>query len=531
MPVPYTPVADIPRLVADARAAYDAGFTKPLAWRRQQLRAIHDFLVKEEKAINEALFKDLHRPEAETMIYDIGMARNAAVHTLEYLDDWVAPERVSGESVAYAMDRLEVRRFPLGVVLIIGTWNYPINLTLIPLITAVAAGNAAVLKLSEVSVNTAELLVRLLPKYVDNSAIKVVYGAVPESTALLEQRFNLIFYTGNAVVARVIMKAAVKHLTPVVLELGGKSPVIVDKDANIPNAVKRIMWAKSMNSGQTCVAPDYVYVHKSVAAQFYAEIPKVAKILYGNDPAKSELYTRIVSDRHFNRLVSTLDAELKVPGVEVVYGGNRDAKERLIEPTVLRGVTQDAKKHPVMKEELFGPIMPVIEYDDVDEVIAAIRAKGEPSLALYPFSSNLKFIEKVVNGVDAGNVIANDLIMSLAVENLPFGGVGESGMGSYHGKHGFDTFSHKRSVMVRPAGLEILNDARYPANGYNRRGFWYKVVEILLFRPMPTDTSIAFSTFWRRNISPLFSPAPILIGLALGFYASIRARAAGLISH
>ncbi|KAL2920169.1 hypothetical protein HK105_200235 [Polyrhizophydium stewartii] len=522
----YTPVADIPRLVADARATYETGVTKSLAWRRTQLRALFNMLEKEEEVITEALFRDLRKSRAEGVIFEVGQIRNAVIHALEHLDDWATPEPAPAGNVIYVLDRLEVRRFPLGVVLIIGTWNYPIMLSLGPLVAAIAAGNAAVLKLSEVSAHTAEALLHLLPKYVDNSAIKVVYGAVPESTALLEQRFNLIFYTGNAVVARVIMKAAVKHLTPVVLELGGKSPVIVDKDANIPNAVKRIMWGKTVNAGQTCVAPDYVYVHKSVAAQFYAEIPKAMKALHGDNIAKTHTFPRIVSDRHFNRLVSMLDAELVVPGVEVVYGGHHNATDRFFEPTVLRGVTQDAKKHPVMKEELFGPIMPVIEYDDVDEVIAAIRAKGEPSLALYPFSSNPKFIEKVVNGVDAGNVIANDLLVTVGMENVPFGGVGESGMGSYHGKHGFDTFSHKRTVMIRSSGLEFMNDLRYPLMSYDREGFGYKVVSTVVFEKLPSEAWLAIHSFLKRYIAPLFFKGSLLlglvIGLAIGFGVRLR---------
>ncbi|KAI8926455.1 Aldehyde/histidinol dehydrogenase [Entophlyctis helioformis] len=504
----FTPLPEIPALVADAHKAFASGFTKDIAWRKAQLKALYEFTVKEETAIASALYKDLRKPYEDAMFFEIALVRNAIVEAVEHLDAWVEPQVVSSGSLAFALNRSEIRYHPYGVALIIGTWNYPVNLTLIPLVAAIAAGNAAVLKFSEVSPHTAATLFNLMPKYLDTRAIKYVYGAVPESTLLLEQKFNIIFYTGNSAVARVVMAAASKHLTPVVLELGGKSPVIVDKDIDVYTAAKRVLWGKTINAGQvcflTCVAPDYVYVHKDVAEAFYKAIPLAIADLIG-DPATSNVYTRIVNRNHFDRLKRIIDAQLQVPGSRLIAGGQTDADDLFIAPTVIAGI--------------FGPVLPIIEYTDLDAVIKTIQSKGEPPLALYPFSRSSAVIEKIAGSVDAGNVMANDLIISLAIESLPFGGVGESGMGSYHGKHGFEAFSHKRATLLTPAGLEFVNMVRYQQPMYDRAGFAYKAVDALLFRKMPSGASLAVASVARKFgklFGWLYAPGVLAAGVLLG---------------
>ncbi|KAH6559828.1 hypothetical protein BASA62_000305 [Batrachochytrium salamandrivorans] len=489
----HTPLSDIDTMVADAHSCFYSGITKTPEWREQQLRALFRFTECEEDALTAALYADLHKSPAESLIFEIGLVRNAIVDALEHMHDWMAPHAVSGCSLAFTLDRCEYRHHPLGVVLIIGTWNYPVYLSLVPLISAIAAGNAVVLKFSEVAPNTARTLLSLLPNYLDPKAIKLVCGSVPQSTRLLELHFNLIFYTGNSAVARVIMQAAARHLTPVVLELGGKSPVIVDKDTHLRAAVKRIMWAKTINAGQTCVAPDYVYIHKSIASEFYDAVPIAIKELLGDDPATSKVYPRIINQHHFDRLNKMLTAQCAIAGTDVIYGGQVDATDLYISPTVLRLSSADAVVHPAMRSEIFGPILPVIEYDDVDSVIQTIRDTSEAPLALYPFSSSSLFLEKVISGVQSGSVIANDLLISLAVERLPFGGVGESGMGTYHGKHGFEAFTTKRTVMIRPSGFEIVNDIRYQQICYDRKSTAYGILWWLLMKPLPSRLMLRVS--------------------------------------
>eukprot|EP00842_Homolaphlyctis_polyrhiza_P000812 jgi/Hompol1/1731/HPOL_005700-RA len=410
---------------------------------------------------------DLGRHARETDFTEIMQVKNSIVIALEEIDDWVQPESVSSGLLTLALDRTEVRAYPRGLVLIIGTWNFPLVLTIRPLISSIAAGNVSVVKISELCPHFATVLLKHLPSFMDTSALKLVYGAVPESTLLLEQRYDMIFYTGNSAVGRIVLAAGVKHLTPVVLELGGKCPVIVDKDANIRSAAKRILWGKTINCGQICVAPDHIFVHRSVAQALYAEIPRAVAELLGENPETSDVYPRIVNQRHFDRIAKLLDRQLEVPGVELVYGGQRNRDKLFIGPTVFKGVTTDAKKHPLMESEIFGPLLPIIEYDDIEDVIQAINSRKEAPLALYPFSRNQAFIDHVFDNISSGSGVANDVVAQLAVESLPFGGVGESGMGCYHGKFGFDTFSHKRSILIHPSGFEaILNEPRYQLPGY-----------------------------------------------------------------
>jgi aldehyde dehydrogenase (NAD+) len=332
---------------------------------------------------------------------------------------------------------------PLGTVCIIAPWNYPVQLLLAPLVPAIAAGNSAVLKPSEVTPTVAEALADLVPRYLDERLVGVVTGGVEETTALLEERFDHIFYTGNGNVARIVMAAAARHLTPVTLELGGKSPAIVAADADVRVAARRIAWGKFVNAGQTCVAPDYVLVDEAVEDELVAGLVTAIGDFYGEDPARSPDFARIVSDRHVERLAGLLDAG----GYDsTVVGGDVDRGDRYVAPTVLTGVKPDAA---VMGEEIFGPILPVIGVDGVEEAIRFVERRDKP-LALYAFSSDDRTLERIVEHTSAGGVALNHVLLHLAVPELPFGGVGPSGTGAYHGRAGFDTFSHRKSVLRKP---------------------------------------------------------------------------------
>jgi aldehyde dehydrogenase (NAD+) len=334
----------------------------------------------------------------------------------------------------------------LGVVLIISPWNYPLQLLLVPLVGAIAAGNCAVLKPSEITPAMSDLFARRLPNYVDRESIQVVEGGVAETTALLAERFDHIFYTGNGTVGRIVMEAAAKHLTPVTLELGGKSPCIVDQHTDLDVAAKRIIWGKFFNAGQTCVAPDYVLVQQAIEDALLARMKQTLVEFFGDDPSKSPDYGRIVNERHHQRLMKLL------PGSgEVVAGGVGDEEKRYIAPTILRNVPADA---PVMADEIFGPILPVLKYAGIDEAIARVNARPKP-LALYLFTNDEEVQKRVLERTSSGGVTVNHTLLHLTVPALPFGGVGASGLGAYHGKFSFETFSHRKSVLIKPTWLDL----------------------------------------------------------------------------
>jgi aldehyde dehydrogenase (NAD+) len=509
-----TPLEDIPKMVHQVRKTFETGKTKPLSYRKEQLYKLHEFFEKEAEGIIDACYKDLRKPPAETHFAEISSVKAEIVSALLHIDEWSEPE-IAEKPLAFILDRCETRRVPLGVVLIIGTWNYPVNLTLAPLVGAITGGNCAIIKFNEVSAHTSDFLARTLPKYIDPTAYKFVNGEIPETTALLEEKFDLIFYTGNSMVARIIHKAATKHLTPTVLELGGKSPMIVDEDVHVKHAAKRIAWGKTLNNGSTCVAPDYVLVHKRVAKLFVEEYKNAVIELIGADAQKSNRYGRISSDRHWDRLDKMLKDQLKVPGTELAFGGQRDRSDRFFAPTVLTGVGKDPESNPIMKDEIFGPILPIIEVDSVDEAIDYVNSRPNP-LSYNPFSNNIKTIEKVFDKIDGGNAIANDAIVSLIVDDIPFGGTGESGHGNYHGKHGFDTFTRKRATMIRPLWHDIANLPRYQNISYDRKswGFW-----ALIFASEPSLPSpgyLALRNSFRKIQPYLFFI--IYIGLVIGAY-------------
>ena len=446
-------------LVAGLRAAHATGITRPTAFRKDQLRRAVRMFEENEQAFTAALHADLGKPEIESYASEIALCVTELKVMLKSLDRWAAPESVS-LPMASRPGKAWVQREPKGVVLVIAPWNYPLQLSLLPLATALAAGNSVVLKPSELAPATSRAIARIVPRYLDGRTVRVVEGGVPETTALLEQRWDHIFYTGNATVGRIVMRAAAEHLTPVTLELGGKSPAIVASDARLKVAARRIVWGKFFNAGQTCVAPDHVLVHRDAHAELVRHMVEAVGEFYGDDPERSPDLARIVNERHFRRLSSLLDAG----GFErIAVGGRLDPATRYIAPTILDGVRLDAA---LMREEIFGPLLPVVAVDDLEAALRVVNA-GEKPLALYLFTEDDATVERVVGETSAGGMCINHTILHLSVPNLPFGGVGESGMGSYHGKWGFDELSHRKSVLKRPTSLD-------PPVAYPPFGPWKK---------------------------------------------------------
>ena len=427
-------------LVGRLRAHFQTGATQPLSWRLSQLEALEHFLMEREQDIFAALHADLGKPATEAFTSEIGITLSELRLARKKLAAWMKPERVRTSWVAMP-GRSYVYREPLGVALIIGAWNYPVHLVVLPLVGAIAAGNCVVLKPSEVAPNVSALLAKWLPRYLDRKAIRVVEGGVPETTALLGEKWDHIFYTGSGTVGSIVMQAAAKHLTPVTLELGGKSPCIVDESANLNLAAKRIVYGKFFNAGQTCVAPDYVLVHDHVHDALINRLVSTIREFYGDDPKQSPDYARIVNERHHARLTGLLRE------ADVVTGGQFDVSDRYIAPTILKNVNED---DPVMQEEIFGPILPVISVSSIESAVGYVGRRAKP-LALYVFARDEGVQDRVIAGTSAGGTTLNHIWIHLGVLQLPFGGVGESGMGAYHGRRSFETFSHQRAVLKKPS--------------------------------------------------------------------------------
>lgn len=437
------------RPVAIARAAFDAGRTRDPVWRSAQLAGLIRLIDEHEEDIAGALARDLGKPRAEALTAEAWLVRAEARETARAFHRWARPRRVR-TPLSLFPGEARVAPEPRGVALIMGAWNYPFLLTLSPLIGAIGAGCAAVVKPSEQAPATADLLAELLPRYLDPEAVQVVQGDADGAARLLEQRFDLILYTGGARVGRLVMAAAARHLTPVILELGGKSPALVHHSADLAEAARRIAWGKSLNAGQTCTAPDYVLVPRDRTDAFLAAYRGALARFHGDDAATSPDYGRILNRRHFDRLSAYLGDG------RVVIGGRTDPARLFIEPTVLVDVPVDA---PVMQEEIFGPILPLIPYNGWDEALAMVRARDKP-LAAYAFGRDRDAIDRAERDLSAGAFCGNDVILQQTVPDLPFGGVGASGMGAYHGRAGFDAFSHAKAVLRRPVRFD--SGLRFP---------------------------------------------------------------------
>ena len=435
---------EIKRIVEAQRKFFRSGKTLDVKFRKENLRALKRAMEKWEKPLADALWQDLHKSYEEAYLTELSIVLGEIRNHISHLSKWAAPKRACTPLKMFP-SRSKVVQEPLGCSLIMAPWNYPVQLLLNPLVGAISAGCTAVLKPSPYVPHVSKVLEEMISETFAPEYIAVVQGNREVNTALLEERYDIIFFTGSPDLGRRVMRAASEHLTPVVLELGGKSPCIVDRDANIAMAARRIAWGKSLNAGQTCIAPDYLLVHAEVKERLIEAIKKEFEHLLGKNPQEAKHFVRIVSDKAFDRLTGYLkDGNVRI-------GGTCDRKERYIHPTVLDGVKEDS---PIMQEEIFGPLFPLLTFNTTDEAIEFVNKREKP-LALYYFGENGGNIRRVLRHTSSGGACINDTIMHIANENLPFGGVGNSGMSSYHGRESFRVFSHQRAVVTTPTWLDL----------------------------------------------------------------------------
>lgn len=439
--------ASVADMLQAQRAFFATGQTKSYDYRLTQLKLLKEAILERQDAIVQAAKEDLGRPEFEGY-FEIGVLAELS-YVIKHLKGWMKPQKV-GLPLAQLPGSAWVQPEPLGNVLIIGPWNYPFQLVISPLIGAIAAGNCAIIKPSEIAPATSKVVAELVDATFSPDYVAVKEGGVEVAQALLAEKFDHIFFTGGTHIGQIVMEAAAKHLTPVTLELGGKSPCIVDSNIKLDVAAKRIVWGKFLNAGQTCVAPDYLLVKEEIKPAFVDALKQVIQETYGDDPASSPDLSRLVSDRQFDRVAGLLAGE------DVVIGGEHDRETRFIAPTVLENVSWDA---PIMAEEIFGPVLPVLSYERIEDAIARINSRPKP-LALYLFTQDKSVQDQVLSATSSGGVCINDVVLHLTIWGMPFGGVGNSGIGAYHGKTSFDTFSHRKSVLKKPFWLDI--DWRYP---------------------------------------------------------------------
>ena len=446
-------------IAEDLNSAITRTGTPTLERRKQLLTKLKAVIQKREPAITKALKDDLGKSAFESYITEVGLIVEEISHTLKHLDSWGKPKRVSTPITMFPGSS-HIHPEPYGVVLIISPWNYPFQLCLSPLIGALSAGNRVILKPSEFAVETSKIIKAITDEVFKEDEVVTVVGGLAETKVLLAQKFDYIFFTGSTNVGRIIMKAAAENLTPVTLELGGKSPCLIDESANIDLSAKRCAWGKFLNAGQTCVAPDYVLVPKSMQDEFITCMAKHLESFYGKDSRASSDYPRIINENHFDRLSKLLSTG------KVAAGGKTSREDRFIEPTILRDVSWDDK---LMEEEIFGPLLPIVPYENLDDAIKKVRSLPKP-LALYVFGQNSQRTSKIIEQIPFGGGCINDTVMHLVNPNLPFGGVGPSGQGSYHGKKSFETFTHFKSVFEQLTLVDI--PIRYPP--YKGKLSWLK---------------------------------------------------------
>ncbi|WP_260853453.1 aldehyde dehydrogenase family protein [Kocuria palustris] len=464
-----TAARGIDRAVERAQDAFRAPVD--LDTRLDRLDRLERALQRHREPLQAALAQDLGKSATEAEVTEIGVSLTELRHVRRNVGRWMAPRSV-GSAAVLAPSTAWVEPQPLGTALIIAPWNYPVQLVFSPLVGALAAGCTAVVKPSEVTPHVAQALADALQELSD--CVSVVLGAIPETTRLLQHRFDHIFFTGNSTVGRVVMRAAAEHLTPVTLELGGKSPVWIDDTVDLPAAARRLAWAKLVNAGQTCVAPDYVMGPSAVLAQLEQLLPEAVRSFYGTDPQRSESYGRIVTPRHLSRLTELLE---RIPAEDIVAGGRHDADDRYLEPTIIRS----ASDGPAMEEEIFGPILPLVAVEDHREA-ARFVADGEKPLALYVFSEREEVREGFRGMTSSGGMTFEAPMVHLIHPQLPFGGVGDSGTGSYHGQASFETFSHLRSVLDKPLSPETLQVTFPPYTGVRARA-----AQALMAAPTPGE--------------------------------------------
>lgn len=447
--------------VRNQHTYFKTNITRDSSFRVEQLKKLKSILKQHEDDLLEALNKDFRKPELESYGTEIGFLYSEIDHILRHINKWVKPERVWGSFINFP-SRNYIYRQPYGVALVIGAWNYPLLLSLSPALGAMAAGNCTIIKPSEISEHTSALLADMINSNFDEGYLKVIEGAADTTQALLDEPLDYIFFTGSTRVGRIIMEKAAKQLTPLTLELGGKSPAIVHSDADVTAAARRIAWGKFMNAGQTCVAPDYVYVHNNLKQSLMNKMGEEITDFYGSKPKESSDYARIINRKHFHRLKEYLD------NGTIVTGGQTDEKELFIAPTILEDVGWEDE---VMQEEIFGPVLPVMSYENLNETLAVIRDKPTP-LSLYVFTADQDVADKIIHELPFGGGCINDTIAHLGNHNLPFGGLGQSGFGNYHGKNSFEIFSHQKSIMNKPTWLD--NPMRYAP--YSGKLKWLKKI-------------------------------------------------------
>lgn len=435
---------EIKELINKQRKFYSSNISKDLKFRIQNLKLLRSIIIKYEKEIQETLRLDLGKSETEAYMTEIGMVLDEIKYNIKHLAKWAKKKYVSTPLSQFPARSYRIPE-PRGLVLIISPWNYPFLLSIQPLIGAIAAGNCVIIKPSEYSVNTSKLLKKILTEIYSEAYVTVVLGEKEVAQELLKEKFDYIFYTGSTKIGKIVMEAAAKNLTPVTLELGGKSPCIVDEKCNVELAAKRIAYGKILNSGQTCVAPDYVFVHQNVKEQFLNCLIKYLNNFLGENALNNSDYPKIINEMQFNRIISLIDKE------HVIYGGGYNRNILKIEPTILTIKDMTSK---VMQEEIFGPILPIIGYNNLDYIINYININPKP-LALYLFTNNKKIEKRILKEVSYGGGCINDTIIHLANKRLGFGGVGNSGIGEYHGKFSFDTFSHYKSIIKKSNHIDL----------------------------------------------------------------------------
>jgi acyl-CoA reductase-like NAD-dependent aldehyde dehydrogenase len=481
---------------------FKTGRTRNIQFRKNQLLSLA-YLVKDNVALfQRALASDLGRSDTETIVLEIGGTLTEAVDAYHNVAKWSKPERTPWSLNWFAM-KPTIRKEPKGVVLIISPFNYPMWLLLGPLVGAIAAGNACVLKPSELTPAFSALVAELVPKYLDPELYAVINGGIPETTKILESQWDHIMFTGGSRVASIVLAAASKTLSPVTTELGGKSPAVIDPSCDLTLTARRLMWGKFANAGQTCVAPDYALVPKAFVDQLVRACKDVLRDFYPEGAESSDSFCRIVSSSHFTRIKGLLD---RTEG-QIVFGGSTTEETKFIEPTLVTGVKADDS---LMGEEIFGPVLPIIEVDDVDEAIEFINARDHP-LALYVFSSNSAFKSKVIENTQSGSAVVNETLIHAHAEGLPFGGIGPSGSGCSKGKFQFDTFTHLRATLDNPGFMDYIMSFRFPPYNERKR----KLYTTLMFPSLPARTAAGGSAASKGWGTWLFASAFVVSSVVL----------------
>lgn len=450
-------------IIEAQRLFFNTNATKEIGFRIRQLNKLYDLLKAHEHMLHKAIFDDFRKSSFDNYTNELALVYHDIHEAKKKVRKWAKVKQVRTNLV-----NLPARSYiipePLGVSLVIGAWNYPYQLSLAPVVAAIAAGNTVILKPSELPAKTSQAMAKIINENFDPNYLKVIEGGIPETTALLNQKFDKIFFTGSVPVGKIVYQAAAKHMTPVTLELGGKSPAFVTESCKLDVTVKRLIWAKFLNAGQTCIAPDYVLVHSSIKEKFL-QIAK-AEILASHFSVDNDNYVQIINRRNAKRLVDMLD------NTKIFHGGNFDIEQRHIEPTIMQNVSFSDK---VMEDEIFGPILPVISYENLDEVIAEVKNRPKP-LSCYVFTNHKKTRQKILNEISFGGGAVNDAVMHITNSKLPFGGVGNSGIGNYHGEDGFKAFSHYKSVLNKATWIE--SNLKY----YPHTALKFKVIKWLLSR-------------------------------------------------